>query len=148
MLGGPGNHLQIEGSTDEMQDGSVAGVLTLSHSSDARRVRPLIPPARLDTKRGSGRTVQANGMVRDVFVQVREHQQQVQHALPLFQIGFSHFLFEVFDDGERIRQQPFEIPGRQGAAFAAANERVVCANKRFIKKMVKAKLLVRERSRD
>lgn len=83
-------------------------------------------------------------MVRDVLVKVRHHKQQVQHSFSLAGVGFAHFLFEVRDDGERIREQPLEVSRGQWEAFAAAAERVVCANKRLVEEMVQAKLLAGE----
>ena len=60
-------------------------------------------------ERKSGRTIRADRVVRDVFVKVRKHQQQIEHALALREIGVANFFFEVGHDRERIREKPFEI---------------------------------------
>lgn len=87
-------------------------------------------------------------MMRDVFMEVRQHQQQVQHSLALAGIGFADFFFEIRHDGECVRQQPFEVAGSQRTSLAAAREGVVCADERLIEEMIQTKLLGGECSRD
>jgi len=98
--------------------------------------------------RESGRAVEADGVVRHVLVQVRQHQQQVQHALPLAGIGLADFFIQIADDGERIGEKPFEVAGTELAAFAAAIQRIVRAGERVVEKMIEAKLLGRESIRN
>jgi len=87
-------------------------------------------------------------MVRDVLVEVRQHEQQVEHTLALAGIGFADFLFEVCHDGESVRKQPFEIAGSQRTPFAAANEGVVRAHERLVEEMIQTELFGRECSRN
>ena len=46
----------------------------------------------------SGGTVQTHGMMCDIFVQVRQHQQQIQHPLALLGNGITHFLLQILDN--------------------------------------------------
>ena len=97
---------------------------------------------------GSGGAVQAYRMVRDVFVEIRENQQQFEHALPLLGVWIGCLLLEVLDDGQRIRKEPFEIPRVYRLALAATGEGVVGADKCLIEKMIEAQVLRRESGRD
>jgi len=92
----------------------------------------------------SGRPVQTDRMVRDVFVKICEDQQQFQHPVPLLWIWFACPGFEVLDDRKRIRQQPFDIRALQRTPLATSAERLVGAQKRFVEKMVKAEPLARQ----
>ena len=77
-------------------------------------------------------------MVGDVFVEVRQNQQQFEHPVALTRIGHSRAFFEVFHNRQRICKQPFQVARIHGAALAAAIERVVSAQERFVEKMIEA----------
>ena len=96
----------------------------------------------------SGGTVQAHGMMCDILVQIRQHQQQIQHPLALLGNGITHFLLQILDNEKRVRQQPFQFGGGQGALFTAARKGVIGADERLVEKMIKAELLARKRSGD
>src|SRR5579863_5406592 len=83
-------------------------------------------------------------MVRDIFVKVGKHQQKFEHPVPVLRLRITRLLFEVLDDGEGVREEPFDIRGIHGAALAAAAESLVGAEKRIIQKMFEAKLFVGE----
>jgi hypothetical protein len=87
-------------------------------------------------------------MVRDVFVEICETQQQFEHALPLLRVWIGCLFLEVLDNGQRIREQPFEIFSVHGMALAAMSESVVGADKCLIEKMIEAQVLRRESGRD
>jgi hypothetical protein len=87
-------------------------------------------------------------MVRDVFVEIRENQQQFEHPLPLLGVWISCFFLEVLDDGQRIREQPLEIFRVHGMALAATSKGMVGADKCLVKKMVEAQVLRRKSGRD
>ena len=87
---------------------------------------------------GSGGAVQAYRMVRDVFVEIRENQQQFQHALPLPGVWIGCFFLEVLDDGQRIREQPLEIFRVHGMALAATSKGMVSTDKCLVEKMIEA----------
>jgi len=56
----------------------------------------------------SGGMLDAHGMVRDVFVQIREDQQQLEHAIALFWLRLVGAFFQIFHCGERVGKQPFQ----------------------------------------
>ena len=87
-------------------------------------------------------------MVRDVFVEIRENQQQFQHALPLPGVWIGGFFLEVLDDGQRIRQQPLEFFRVHSMALAATSKGMVSTDKCLIEKMIEAQVLRRESGRD
>jgi hypothetical protein len=124
----------------EMQYAARLGVLTLSHVG---RV-PTLPGVEAE----SGRPIQANRMVRHVFVEICEDQQQFEHAVPLLGIWLACSGLEVLDDRQGIRQQPFNVSALQGTPLPASAEGVVGAQKRLVKKMVETQLLARQGSGD
>jgi hypothetical protein len=86
--------------------------------------------------------------MRDIFVQIGQHQQQVQHPLPLLGNRMARPFLQILDDEERVCQQPFQIGGIQRALFAAATERVIGADQRLVEKMIQTELFAGERSGD
>lgn len=76
-------------------------------------------------------------MVRDVFVQVRQDQEQFKHAVSLLGMRLTSLLLEILDDGKRVCQQPFDVIPIQRTPVAAAIERVIGAIESFVEKMVK-----------
>ena len=87
-------------------------------------------------------------MVRHVFVEVREDQKQLEHAVALLGIGLARVRFEILYDGERVRQKPFQIARTHRASLAGAIEGVIRAKKRFVEKMIEAELFGRQRGRN
>jgi hypothetical protein len=83
-------------------------------------------------------------MVRDILVKICKDQQQLEHAVALIRIRVSGAFLEILHDCERIGEQPFQIVRVQLLASMRAFERLVCAQKSLIKKMVQTKLLTRE----
>lgn len=130
-----------------MQEDRAIWVLTLSHVSKVDQKRH---SARLISwaRGASGGAIGADGMVRDILMKIREHEQQIQHAFALPGVGFADFLFQVGYDGERVGEQPFEITRSQRSTFAATGESVVGADECFVEKMIQTKLLGSECSRD
>ena len=88
----------------------------------------------------SGWAVKPHRMVGDVFVEVRQNQQQFEHPVALTGIGHGGAFFEVFHNRQRICKQPFQIARIHGAALAAAIEGVVSAQECFVEKMIEAQL--------
>jgi hypothetical protein len=89
----------------------------------------------------------AHGMVRDVFMQIRQDQQQFEHAIALFGLRFVGTLFQILHGGERIGEQPFQAFFAQRRSFTAARESLIGAQKSFIEKMIEAKFRAGERRR-
>jgi hypothetical protein len=83
-------------------------------------------------------------MVRNILVKICKDQQQLEHAVALIRIRVSCAILEILHDRERIGEQPFQIVRFQLLAPMRALERLVCAQKSLIKKMVQTKLLARE----
>jgi hypothetical protein len=83
-------------------------------------------------------------MVRNVFVKIRKDQQQFEHTVTLIRIRCSCAVFEVLDDRECIREQPFQIVRIELFAPVSTFESFICAEKSFVEKMVQAKLFARE----
>lgn len=79
-------------------------------------------------------------MVGDVFVEVCQNQQQLEHPVALIRIRFGGAFFEIFHDCQRIREQPFQVARIHGAALAAAIESLIGAQERFVKKMIETQL--------
>ena len=87
-----------------------------------------------------------HGMMRHVFVEIREDQQQLEHAIALFRLRLVGAFFQVFHRSERIGKQPLHTLFAERRAFAASCESLVCTQKCFIEKMIEAKLRTNERS--
>jgi hypothetical protein len=83
-------------------------------------------------------------MMRHIFVKIGEHQEKLEHPVPVLRLRIAGLFFEVLDDGERVREQPFDIRWIHGAAFAAAAESLIGAEKRIVQEMLEAELFVRE----
>lgn len=86
-------------------------------------------------------------MMRNVFMQIGEDQQQFEHPVALFGVRFVGLFFQILDRCKRIGQKPLEICLCQWAPFPAAVQGVVCAHERLVEKMIQAELLGRQRSR-
>jgi hypothetical protein len=112
-----------------MQDGSVEAVYAFA---------PMIGRA---SRGRSGETFDADGMVRDVFVQVRKNEKEFEHAIALVWIRVAGAFFEVFHDSEGVSEEPFEAFRVHRAARATALKGLVSANECFVEEMVEAELL-------
>ena len=91
------------------------------------------------------RPVEPYRMVRHIFVKVGEHQQKFEHPVAVLRLRIACLFFEVLDDRERVRQEPFDIRGIHGAPLAAAAEGLIGAEKCVVQKMFQAEPLVGER---
>jgi len=78
-------------------------------------------------------------MVGNILVKICKDQQQLKHAVALIRIRVSRPILEILHDRERIREQPFQIVRVQLLASMRALERLICARKSFIEKMVQTK---------
>lgn len=92
----------------------------------------------------SGQSVQTYRLVRDIFVEVRQQEQQLEHSVALFRIGFASAFLEILDDDQGVRQQPFEVRGLHGMALAALIERLIRTQKCFVEKMIQTEVLARK----
>jgi hypothetical protein len=90
---------------------------------------------------------ETHGVVRDVFVQICEHQEQLQHAVALFGARLFGALFQIFHRGQRVGEQPFEAFFAERNAFAAAGQGQIGADESFIEKMIETQLGGGERGR-
>jgi len=95
----------------------------------------------------SGGMLDAYGMMRDVLVEIRENQQQLEHAITLFWLWLVSAIFQIFDRSERVREQPFETLFRQWGAFTATLESLIGAQERFVEKMIQAEFRAGESRR-
>ena len=75
-------------------------------------------------------------MMGDVFVEVRQNQQQLEHPVALIRIRLGGAFFEIFHNRQRIRKQPFQVARIHGAALAAAIEGAIGPQERFVKKVI------------
>jgi hypothetical protein len=89
----------------------------------------------------------ANGMVRDVLVEIREDQQQLEHTIALFRLRLVGALFQILYRRERIGQQPFQTVFGQRRSFTATRESLIGAQERFVEKMIQAKFRAGQRRR-
>ncbi len=112
-----------------MQDGSGEAVYAFA---------PMIVPG---SRGGSGEAFDADGMVRDVFVQVRENEKEFEHTIALLRIWFTCAFFQVFHDRQGVSEEPFEAFRVHWAAGATALKGLVSANECFVEEMVEAELL-------
>jgi hypothetical protein len=87
-------------------------------------------------------------MVRYVFVQIGEDQQQFEHAVALIGIGRLRPFFQIVDDGQGVGQQPFERLGIDGLSGPAILKGSVGAHKGLVQEVVEAKLFRGESARD
>jgi len=74
----------------------------------------------------------AHRMMRDVFMEIREDQQQLEHTIALFGLRLVGALFQILHGRERIGKQPFQAFFAQWRSFAAARESLIGAQKSFI----------------
>jgi hypothetical protein len=95
----------------------------------------------------SGGMLDAHRMVRDVFMEIRQDQQQFEHAIALFGLRLVGALFQILHGGKRVGQQPFQALFGQRRSFTAAREGLIGAQKSFIEKMIEAKLGASQRRR-
>jgi hypothetical protein len=79
-----------------------------------------------DRRARSGGMFDAHGMVRDVFVQIREDEQELEHTIALFGLGLVGTFFQA-------------VFGEWGS-LAAARQSLIGAQKRFVEKMIQAQL--------
>ena len=84
-------------------------------------------------------------MVSDVFMKVCKDQKQFEHTVPLFRLRLVSALFQILDDRQRIRQQPLKSVRINRAAFTAAGQCLIRADKSFIHEMIEAQLRARQR---
>jgi hypothetical protein len=89
----------------------------------------------------------AHRVVRNIFVEIREDQQQLEHAIALFRLWLVGALFEVLYRRERVREQPFQTFPGQWSPFTATLESLIGAQKRFVEKMIQAEFRAGERRR-
>jgi hypothetical protein len=89
----------------------------------------------------------AHGMVRNIFVEIREDQQELEHAIALLRLRLVGALFQIFDRRECVSEQPFETFFGQGRAFTATLESLIGAQERFVEKMIQAEFRAGERRR-
>jgi len=86
----------------------------------------------------------AHRMVGDVFMEIRQDQQQFEHTIALFGLRLVGALFQILHGGERVGKQPLQAFFGQRRSFTAARESLIGAQKGFIEKMIEAKLCARE----
>jgi hypothetical protein len=79
-------------------------------------------------------------MMRDVFLEIRYDEKQFKHAVPLFRIWLVRSLFEIINNRERIRKQPFEVARGHRYPPAEILESTVRSNEGLVEKMVETKL--------
>lgn len=77
-------------------------------------------------------------MMRDVFLQIREDQEQLEHAIADVVVVCGGAIIEVIDDSQGIREKPFEFGGIDGAVFTAEFQCMIGAQKSFVQKMTQA----------
>lgn len=82
--------------------------------------------------------MQPDGMMSHVFVEVRQNQQEFQHAIALLGIRIACPLFEVLYDRKSVRQQPLDVPRAHRFPLAAPRKHVVRAQKRFVEEVIEA----------
>jgi hypothetical protein len=89
----------------------------------------------------------AHGMVRNIFVEIREDQQQLEHAIALVRLRFIGAFFQILHSREGIGEQPFKAFFGQRRSFTATLESLIGAQERFVEKMIQAKFRAAERRR-
>ena len=89
----------------------------------------------------------AHGMVRDVFVEIREDEQQLKHAIALLGLRLVGALFQILHRSERVGQQPFETFFGQWRSFTATLESLISAQERFVEEMIQAEFRAAQRWR-
>ena len=68
-------------------------------------------------------------MVRGIFVQIRQAQQKLQHAVALFRVRLGRAFLEIRDDREGVRKEPFDDLRIDRAAFAESLHDLIGAEK-------------------
>jgi hypothetical protein len=113
----------------------------------AKRKRP-----KRDSAWGNGvrvlcEALYGDGVVRCVFVEVREAQHEFQHAIALPSVRFVGARLKLLHCCERVGKQPFQIVLPEWFAALAIRKRLLGANGGFVQKMIEAKLRTSERRR-
>ena len=86
--------------------------------------------------------------MRDVLLQIRDNQQQLQHTVALIRIRPVGAFLEILDDRERVREQPFNAARIERVALAAKLESPFVPDERFVQEMVKAELFGHQAGRN
>jgi|GEM_PF-4099046 hypothetical protein len=94
------------------------------------------------------RPIQPNGVVCNILVKICQDQKQLEHPVSLLRIGIGGAFLEILDDGQSVSQEPFKISGVHGVPVAAAIESIIGAHECLVEKMIEAKLLAYEGSRN
>lgn len=134
------------GSRDgKTQDAVREAMLTVSIHS-----KPAAPDKlRSGTDRpNSRRALQLHRMVRHIFVEIGEDQQEFEHAVALKGTRRLRSVFQVVDDHQRVGEQPFECPRVDRVPGAAVLESSIRAHKSFVEEVVEAKLFSQQRARN
>lgn len=112
-------------------------MLTVSiHSKSATPERRRSGTGRLNSRRA----LQLDRMVRDVFVEIGEDQQEFEHAVALKRTRRLRSIVQVIDDHQRVGEQPFERPGIDRVPGAAILKGSIRADKSLVEEMVEAEL--------
>lgn len=90
----------------------------------------------------------SNGMMSHIFVQVRQNQQQFEHAIALLRIRIARSFFEVLDDRQGVRQQPLDVARAQRSTLAASRKHVVRPQEGFIEEVIEAQSFGRQSGGD
>ena len=84
----------------------------------------------------------------DVFVEIREDEQQLEHPISLFWFWIACSLLQILHDRKRVCEQPFKALRINWAVLTAPIEGLVRSDECLVEKVVKAKSLARKRRRD
>ncbi len=84
----------------------------------------------------------------DIFVEIREHQQQFEHAIALLRVRIISPFLEIFNDGKSVREQPLKTGGIDRRALAAGIERLISPREGLVEKMIEAQLFACKALRD
>lgn len=96
----------------------------------------------------SGEALQPHRMMRHVFVEIGEDQQEFEHAVALKRTRRLRSVFQVIDDHQRVGEQPFERPRVDRVPGAAILKGPIGAHKSFVEEVVEAKLFSQQRARN
>lgn len=88
----------------------------------------------------SGESLQTHGVMREVFVQIGDDQQEFEHSIALIGVGRVGAFFQVLDYRESIGKNPLEDFWLERPAVLAGLKRFLDPHERFVEKMVQAQL--------
>lgn len=87
-------------------------------------------------------------MVRDVLMQIRQNQEQLEHSVSLFRTETVCSLLEALNNRKSVGKQPFETLRIDWVPLTAAPQRLIGAKECLLDEVIEAESLCSQRGRN